>query len=223
MITHCFTLAFLLGDQTPMELFKNGGPVMWPILCISLIGFTVVVERLIFIFRENGARESEVVEKILEKVEARDIDGAVEIGRQSKDFVARILTYALSNKDLSLSNAFIRAANQEMTRFQQGLATLDTIITAAPLLGLLGTVTGMMRTFGALGTGDVSSSAGQITGGVAEALIATCCGLFIAVTCLFPYNYLNARVEESRREVDDAFNALELIIKKSETAPPFPQ
>jgi biopolymer transport protein ExbB len=223
MITPCLTLAFLLGDQSPMELFKNGGPVMWPILCISLIGFTVVVERLIFIARENGAREPEVVEKILEKVEARDIDGAVETGRHSRDFVARILTYALSNKDLSLSNAFIRAANQEMTRFQQGLATLDTIITAAPLLGLLGTVTGMMRTFGALGTGDVSSSAGQITGGVAEALIATCCGLFIAVTCLFPYNYLNARVEESRREVDDAFNALELIIKKSETAPPFPQ
>jgi len=223
MITHCLPLAFLLGDQTPMELFKNGGPVMWPILVISLVGFTVVVERLMFIFRENSTREHEVVEKILEKVEARDIDGAVEVGRKSRDFVARILTYALSNKDLSLSNAFIRAANQEMSRFQQGLATLDTIITAAPLLGLLGTVTGMMRTFGALGTGDVSSSAGQITGGVAEALIATCCGLFIAVTCLFPYNYLNARVEESKHEVDDAFNALELIIKKSETAPPFPQ
>jgi biopolymer transport protein ExbB len=223
MITPCRNLAFLLGDQSPMELFKNGGPVMWAILVISLVGFTVVIERLIFIFRENGAREHEVVEKILEKVEARDIDGAVEIGRQSRDFVARILTYALSNKDLSLSNAFIRAANQEMTRFNQGLATLDTVITAAPLLGLLGTVTGMMRTFGALGGGDVGAAAGQITGGVAEALIATCCGLFIAVTCLFPYNYLNARVEEGRHEVDDAFNALELIIKKSETAPPFPQ
>jgi biopolymer transport protein ExbB len=223
MITHCLNLAFLLGDDTPMELFKKGGPVMWPILVISLIGFTVVVERLIFIFRENSAREHEVVEKILEKVEARDIDGGVEIGRQSRDFLARILTYALSNKDLSLSNAFIRAANQEMTRFNQGLATLDTVITAAPLLGLLGTVTGMMRTFGALGTGDIGANAGQITGGVAEALIATCCGLFIAVTCLFPYNYLNARVEEARHEVDDAFNALELIIKKSETAPPFPQ
>jgi biopolymer transport protein ExbB len=223
MINHCLTLAFLLGDQSPMELFKNGGPVMWAVLVISLVGFTVVVERLIFLWRETSAREPEVVEKILEKVEARDIDGAVELGRQSRDFVARILTYALSNKDLSLSNAFIRAANQEMTRFTQGLATLDTVITAAPLLGLLGTVTGMMRTFGALGTGDVSSSASQITGGVAEALIATCCGLFIAVTCLFPYNYLNARVEEARHEVDDAFNALELIIKKSETAPPFPQ
>jgi biopolymer transport protein ExbB len=223
MITPCLTLAFLLGDQSPMELFKNGGPVMWPILIISLVGFTVVIERLMFIARENSAREPEVVEKILEKVEARDVDGAVEIGRQSKYFVARILTYALSNKDLSLSNAFIRAANQEMTRFNQGLATLDTVITAAPLLGLLGTVTGMMRTFGALGTGDVGANAGQITGGVAEALIATCCGLFIAVTCLFPYNYLNARVEEARHEVDDAFNAFEHIIKKSETAPPFPQ
>jgi biopolymer transport protein ExbB len=222
MITHCLNLAFLLGDATPMELFKKGGPVMWAILVISLVGFTVVIERLIFIFRENGARQHEVVEKILEKVEARDIDGGVEIGRQSGDFVARILTYALSNKDLSLSNAFIRAANQEMTRFQQGLATLDTVITAAPLLGLLGTITGMMRTFGALGTGDVAATT-TITGGVAEALIATCCGLFIAVTCLFPYNYLNARVEEARHEVDDAFNALELIIKKSETAPPFPQ
>lgn len=223
MITPSLTLAFLLGDQSPMELFKNGGPVMWFILIVSLVGFTVVFERLIFIARENSAREPEVVEKILEKVEARDIDGAVEVGRQSKYFVARILTYALSNKDLSLSNAFIRASNQEMTRFYQGLATLDTVITASPLLGLLGTVTGMMGTFGALGTGDVGANAGQITGGVAQALIATCCGLFIAVTCLFPYNYLNARVEEARHEVDDAFNALELIIKKSETAPPFPQ
>jgi biopolymer transport protein ExbB len=222
MITHCLNLAFLLGDATPMELFKEGGPVMWAILVISLVGFTVVVERLIFIFRENSARQHEVVEKILEKVEARDIDGGVEIGRQSRDFLARILTYALSNKDLSLSNAFIRAANQEMTRFQQGLATLDTVITAAPLLGLLGTITGMMRTFGALGTGDVAATT-TITGGVAEALIATCCGIFIAVTCLFPYNYLNARVEEARHDVDDTFNALELIIKKSETAPPFPQ
>jgi biopolymer transport protein ExbB len=224
MITHCLTLAFLLGDDTPMELFKKGGPVMWPILIIFLVGFTVVIERLFFIARENGAREHAVVEKILEKVESRDIDGALALGKKSGDFLARILTYALSNKDLSMANAFIRAANQEMNRFQQGLATLDTVITAAPLLGLLGTVTGMMRTFGSLGTGgDIASNAGQITGGVAEALIATCCGLFIAVACLFPYNYLNARVEEAKHEVEDASNALEIIIKKSETAPPFPQ
>ena len=88
--------------------------------------------------------------------------------------------------------------------------------TAAPLLGLLGTVTGMMRTFGALGTGDIASAAGQITGGVAEALIATCCGLFIAVCCLLPYNYLNARSDQAKQEISDASHALEILIAKSE-------
>lgn len=222
MITPSLNLAFLLGDATPMQLFSEGGPVMWAVLVVFLVGYTVVVERIFFLARENSSRQPEVVEKMLEKVEARDIEGALALGQKSKDYVARILSYALTNKDLSMSNAFIRAANQEIARFQQGLATLDTVITAAPLLGLLGTVTGMMKTFGSL-TGDISSAAGQITGGVAEALIATCCGLAIAVTVLFPYNILNARVESAKHEVEDASNALEIIIKKSETAPPFPQ
>jgi biopolymer transport protein ExbB len=137
--------------------------------------------------------------------------------------VARVLVYALNNKDTSLSNAFVRASNQELARFQQGLATLDTVITAAPLLGLLGTVTGMMGTFGSLGTGgDIASKAGNITGGVAEALIATACGLFIAVCSLFPFNYLNARLEEARHEIEDVSNALELIISKTDSQPAQP-
>lgn len=190
---------------------------MWPVLLVMFLGLTVVVERLIFIVRENAYRDHAVVEKMLEKVDHSDVEGALALGKKSRDFVARVLVYALTNKDTSLSNAFIRAANQELARFQQGLATLDTVITAAPLLGLLGTVTGMMRTFGSLGQGgDIASKAGSITGGVAEALIATACGLAIAVSALFPFNYLNARLEEARHEVEDASNALELIIKKSE-------
>jgi biopolymer transport protein ExbB len=220
MITQSLPLAFLLGDATPMELFHKGGPIMWPILLVSFLGITVVVERMLFIMRENSHREPEVVEKMLESVEKRDIEGALEIGKQSKDFVAKILVYSLSNKEYSLSNAFIRASSQELARFQQGLATLDTVITAAPLLGLLGTVTGMMRTFGGM-TGDISTAASTITGGVAEALIATACGLAIAVTALLPYNYLNARTEEAKHEIADASNALELLIKKSETNAPF--
>lgn len=216
MIMQSLPLAFLLGDATLMELFRLGGPIMWPILLISFIGFTVVVERLLFIFRENSHREPEVVEKMLESVEKRDIEGALAIGRQSKDFVAKILVYTLTNKEYSLSNAFIRASSQELARFGQGMATLDTVITAAPLLGLLGTVTGMMRTFGSM-TGDISTAAANITGGVAEALIATACGLAIAVTALMPYNYLNARAEEAKHEVADASNALEILIKKSES------
>jgi biopolymer transport protein ExbB len=221
MIIESLPLAFLLGDDTPMDLFIKGKEIMWPILLLSFVAITVIVERLLFIFRENASREPEVVEKMLEAVERRDVEGALAIGRKSKDFIAKILVYSLTNRQYSMSNAFIRASGQELARFQQGMATLDTCITAAPLLGLLGTVTGMMRTFGALGTGDIGAAAGQITGGVAEALIATACGLAIAIICLFPYNYLNARADQAKQDVADVSHALEILIKKGETTMPF--
>lgn len=206
--------AFLMG-KSPMELFVDGGPIMWPILLVSLVAFTAVVERTLFLLREARHRQPEVVEKMLEKVESRDIDGALALGRQSTDYVANILVYALTHKDDSLTNAFTRAANKELNRYQQGIAVLDTCITAAPLLGLLGTVLGMMVTFGALGDGDLSANAGLITGGVAEALIAVGAGLIISIVGLFPYNLLNTKVDQARHDISDAANALELIIKKN--------
>jgi len=217
MIIQSLPLAFLLGDSTPMDLFIKGKEIMWPILLLSFVAITVVVERLLFIVRENASREPEVVEKMLEAVERGDIEAALAMGRKSRDFIAKILVYSLSNRQYSLSNAFIRASGQELARFQQGMATLDTCITAAPLLGLLGTVTGMMRTFGALGGGDIGAAASQITGGVAEALIATACGLAIAIMGLLPFNYLNARAEQAKQDVADVSHALEILIKKSES------
>ena len=164
MITTSLPLAFfVLMGQTPMELFKHGGPVMWPVLILSFLTVTVAIERILFIVRESASREPEVVAKMLERVEARDVEGAIELGKKSKDFVARILIYALTHRETSMQNAFTRAANQELTRYSTGMATLDTCITAAPLIGLLGTVTGMMNTFGALGTGDIAQAAGAIT------------------------------------------------------------
>lgn len=217
MITASLPFAFLM-NQTPMELFHHGGIIMWPILIVSLIGLTVVAERVIFMVRESSTREPEVVEKMLERVETRDVEGAIELGKRSKDFIARILTYALSHRDQSLHNAFVRASNNELKRFQQGAAVLDTVITAAPLLGLLGTVTGMMQTFGALGaSGDVAAGAGAIMGGIGEALIATASGLAIAIIGLVPYNILNSQAEQAKHDIGDASNALELIIRKSDT------
>jgi biopolymer transport protein ExbB len=204
-----------------MDLFIMGEWIMWPMILLSFVLLTVVVERLLFIFRENASREPEVVEKMLEAVERRDVESALVLGKKSKDFIAKILVYSLSNRQYSLSNAFIRASGQELARFSQGMATLDTCITAAPLLGLLGTVTGMMRTFGALGGGDIGAAAGAITGGVAEALIATAFGLLLAIIGLFPYNYLNARAEQAKQDVADVSHALEILLKKGETTVPF--
>jgi len=203
--------------QSPMELFIHGGWIMWPILLVSFVAVTAVVERVIFLVSESRQRQPVVVEQILEKVESGDAEAAIRIGQQSRDYVARTVVYALSHKEHSLANAFTRAANQEINRFQRGVAVLDTCITISPLLGLLGTVLGMMNTFGALGDGDIAANAGKITGGVGEALIATATGLFIAILGLLPYNVLNARVEEARHNLTDAANALELTLKKQQS------
>lgn len=210
-------LAFLMG-QSPMELFTHGGPIMWPIITVSFVTIAVVAERAFFLLRENAARQPDVVEKMLKQVENRDTAKAISLGEGSTDYVARVLTCALEHKEHSLTESITRAANSEIERFRRGLAVLDTCITAAPLLGLLGTVTGMMATFGALGTGDIGANAGAITGGVGEALIATAAGLVIAIIGLFPFNVLNARIERAKHEITDASNALETIINKTEGA-----
>jgi biopolymer transport protein ExbB len=142
MITHSLAFVVLL-NKTPMELFVAGRIMMWPILLLFTVGLTVIIERILFIIRENAAREPEVVAKMLELLEKGEIEEALAIGKKSNDTVARIVTYSLSHRE-ALSNAFFRASGQELARYQQGMATLDTCITAAPLLGLLGTVTGMM-------------------------------------------------------------------------------
>lgn len=189
---------------------------MWPLLCTSLVAVTVVFERLLFLLRERSRRIPEVVEDILGGVERNEIAAAIKAGSGSSDFVARTLVYALEHRQKSLSNALLRAANRELKRFNRGLAVLDTIITLAPLLGLLGTVTGMIHAFGLIG-GELDSPT-AITGGVAEALIATAFGLGIAITALIPFNYLNARLEEARLEIQDAATHLELLISKSSAA-----
>ncbi len=193
------------------DLFHKGGPIMWPLLLTSVVALTVVVERIIFIVKEKARRQPEVVEKILEAVEEGDVDLAITTGQGSRDFVARTLVYGLSNIEKSFSNALLRAASLELKRFNQGLVVLDTIITLSPLLGLLGTVTGMIHAFSLLGGQELDAPA-AITGGIAEALIATAFGLSIAIVSLIPFNYLNGRLEEARHEIEDASTHLELLL-----------
>jgi biopolymer transport protein ExbB len=90
---------------------------------------------------------------------------------------------------------------------------LDTIITLAPLLGLLGTVTGMINSFGMLGGAELGAPT-AITGGIAEALIATAFGLLVAITALLPFNYLTALEEKARLALQDAASEVELLFKK---------
>ena len=94
---------------------------------------------------------------------------------------------------------------------------LDTIITLAPLLGLFGTVTGMINAFGLLGNAGLEAPT-VITGGIAEALIATAFGLIIAIMALIPFNYLTSMLEEARHDIEDSATHLELLLLKRTTS-----
>lgn len=188
---------------------------MWPILIASLAALTVVIERIIFLIREKRSRCPESIEKIFSEVEKEKIEEAIQIGEGSKDFVAVTLIYGLRHRHEAFSNALLQAANKELKRFSRGLHLLDTVITLAPLLGLLGTVTGMIYAFGLLGGRELEAPA-VITGGIAEALIATAYGLLTAIVALIPFNYLNARLEEARHEIEDATTHLELLLLKKD-------
>ena len=202
----------LLHKTSLLDTFHHGGPIMYPLLLVSIIAFSVVMERVIFLLIEFRRRRPKVVVALLDSVEKDDLERAVKIGRASKDFVAKTLLYALEHREKSIGSALMLAANNELKRLGRGLPVLDTCITLAPLLGLLGTVTGMMHSFSLIG-GDLSAP-GAITGGISEALIATAFGLVIAIVAVIPFNYLNARVDDARHQIEAAATRMELLMKK---------
>jgi len=196
-----------------MDTYKHGGPIMHPLLIVSILVFGTAIERIFFILREKKRRKPIDVHNLLEAVEGGLLDKAISIGRKSQDYVARALSHALEHVETNISDALSLAAALEIKRFKRGFFVLDTGMTIAPLLGLLGTVTGMMASFAAIG-GDMGAPT-AITGGIAEALIATAFGLVIAMTGLVPFNYLNNMVEDSEHELEIAASKLELIIEKN--------
>ena len=201
-----------------IEIFLKGGPMMWPLLLTSLAALTVVFERLFFTLHERANRDSAAVERIFAEAERGDFTAAQQEGAHSKDYVARVLTYALEHRKTSYSNAILQAANRELRRFNRGISVLDTIVTLAPLEGLFGTVTGMIHAFGLLGASELGAPA-AITGGIAEALVATGFGLAIAMISLLPFNYLGTQLEEARQEIETAAAHLELLCLKAEQDP----
>jgi biopolymer transport protein ExbB len=169
------------------------------------------MERMVFLARERGRSDQKALSSFMAAVDHGRFEEAVKIGESTKDFVIRTLGYALAHREKSLPSALMYANAREIKRFQRGLPILDTTITIAPLLGLLGTVTGMMSSFSLIG-GELGAP-GAITGGIAEALIATAFGLGIAIVALVPFNFLNNKTEQARHQLSEAAAHLELLAK----------
>jgi biopolymer transport protein ExbB len=203
-------LKALVQKTNIVHVFEKGGPIMWPLLLSSVAAVAVVLERLLFLLNEQRKRSPKTVAKFFVEVGKGDLAAAIATAKNSKDAVVTTLGYALEHRDQSLGHALVYAETRALKRYRRGIAILDTVITLAPLLGLLGTVTGMMASFSVIG-GDLSSP-GAITGGISEALIATAFGLVIAIVSLLPFNYLNNRIEGIETEMLAAGEQLKLLV-----------
>ena len=200
----------LLQKTSLIHIFKKGGPIMWPLLFASILAQGTVLERIIFLIGEQRKRDPQAMETFFSAVGQGNTEFAIRTSKESGFYVVRALGYALAHRERSLASALLYSQEMELKRFRRGIPILDMVITLAPLLGLLGTVTGMMGSFSVIG-GELSTP-GAITGGIAEALIATAFGLGIAITALIPFNLLNTRMEKARLEIESAATQLELLM-----------
>jgi biopolymer transport protein ExbB len=191
-------------------LFAKGGLVMVPLLASSLLSLTVIIERFCF---WRYLRKQEGGETILSYVAAGDLVQAMHLARTSQHPVARVLLAGLQHQNLAPGMAMEAASQIELHHLKRYMSALDTVITLAPLLGLLGTVTGMISSFGIVSEAGLGQPQ-AITGGVAEALIATATGLAIAILTLVPYNYFRAKVDAVTDLIEAHATSLELFLKE---------
>ena len=195
------------------QIFKNGGPVMYPLLACSLIVLTVILERALFWIKIECQRRRPLVDEVLELCRAGDWESVRLKTRGCKDFVVRILVSGILHRDFSMLKAMEAAAADEVQHMRRFMGVLDTMITVAPLLGILGTVLGIITSFEMLGVSGIEAPH-EVTAGVAQALITTATGLSIAILSVFPYNYFNAKVERAALDMEKYATSLEIVYEK---------
>lgn len=187
-----------------IDLFHKGGPIMYPIAVVTVVAVCIFVERVFWWLRFSAKRSAKQLDDVYEKLEAGDLAKAIAASAKSGDPVVRMIHHGLNHRHTSMQGALEVAAGQELRDAGRYLSAMDTIVTLAPLLGLLGTVTGIMGSFNSIGGSELAVE--KVTGGIGEALIATAAGLGIAIGTLVPMNYFHSRLAGLKFELEAAAN-----------------
>ncbi|HKB87844.1 MAG TPA: MotA/TolQ/ExbB proton channel family protein [Ignavibacteriaceae bacterium] len=206
-----------------MELFSiflKGGIVMWFILACSIIGLTVIIDRYIVIRRAKINVPAFMV-RIRGMLKKKDITGAISYCMEEKSPVANIIRKGLTKYKLGherVKEAIENAGRQEISKLEKGLAVLASISGIAPLLGFLGTVTGMITAFMTIEDLAGSANPSDLAGGIWEALLTTAFGLMVGIPALAFYNYFLSAVKKLVGDMETVANDVVDIIQDSSSA-----
>ena len=195
------------------EIIQNGGPVMWPLLACSIVVLTVIVERLLFWMQIKRKRNRKLMDEILRLAESGDWQQIKEKSSGCEDHVIRMLNVGILHREYDMSKAMEAEARHMVKNMSQFMTVLDTMITVAPLLGIFGTVLGIISSFEMLGVGGIADPK-LVTGGIAQALITTATGLGISIITVFPYNYFKSRIEDAIHVMEKYSTSLEVVYRK---------
>ncbi len=192
------------------EIMESGGPVMWPLLACSLIVLTVVIERFLFWYSLEKKRKRKVMDEILALAETGSWDTIKEMAAGNEDHVIRVLVVGILHRRYDMGKAMEAETEQLLQRMNCYMPILDTMITLAPLLGILGTVLGIISSFKMLGSAGIADPK-VVTSGIAQALITTATGLIISVVAVIPYNFFNSRINHAIYVVEKYATSLEVV------------
>jgi biopolymer transport protein ExbB len=199
------------------EFMQKGGPIMWPIFLCSVISFAIVIERLIRL-RQEQIDTKAFMEQISKSLKRNKIMEALDLCDRTSGPISAILKAGILKHDRSrneIREAIEDASIHEVPRLERNLPVLATVAQVAPLLGLLGTVTGLVKAFQVIeskATALNPVNPGDLAGGIWEALLATTFGLCVAIPTYVAYNYLVSRVDgfvlDMERSATDLLNIL---------------
>ncbi len=203
MISHPVFANFLV------DLVHRGGPIMYPVLLTAVFAVCITAERIFWWTRMSRRKDAARLEQIYAALDEGRADDAFQLAGGSQDPVVRMVHHGLNHPHTSLQNALQVAAGMELQQAGRFLGAMDTVVTLGPLLGLLGTVTGIMGSFQSIGGSELAVE--KVTGGIGEALIATACGLGIAIAVLIPMNYFHSRLTKLQFDLEVAATNVELL------------
>ncbi len=195
------------------QIFVNGGPVMWPLLACSLVVSIVIAERIWFWLALARHRDRHLLDEVLTIAEGGDWQLIRQRTKGCEDHVIRMVNVGIIHRDYDMVKAMEAQAQDTLNKMNKGMAILDTMITVAPLLGIFGTVLGIISSFKMLGVGGISDPK-LVTAGIAQALITTAAGLGISIFTVFPYNYFRSRLEQSAYVMEKYATSLEVVYEK---------